>query len=317
LWFGWFGFNGGSALASNGLAGSALTASQVAAAAAALSWMVAEWIHKGKPTALGLASGLVAGLVAVTPASGFVHPLAALVIGLLAGVVCYTMVCLKPFFKYDDSLDAFGVHGIGGFLGAVLTGVFASAALWQAGADSTTAVGKLVPEAWANGRLEQIQVQFMAACVAVAYSFVLTWILVKLIDVTFGFCVDRPTEEEGLDLTEHGELGFDLGPTLESAPERPMPEPRAASIPPNGVKRFTVVVEGPAQDAMIHTWSSLCQMSNKPPEKEFRAVYPYLTTIQGNRFRFRGGDPQAIRQSLEQLFQRHLADVAVRTHVER
>src|SRR5207249_1961890 len=128
LWFGWFGFNGGSALASNGLAAAALTVSQVAAAAAAISWMVVEWLHKGKPTALGLASGLVAGLVAVTPASGFVTPLGALAIGFAAGLVCYGAVCLKPFLKYDDSLDAFGVHGIGGFLGAILTGVFASAA---------------------------------------------------------------------------------------------------------------------------------------------------------------------------------------------
>jgi ammonia channel protein AmtB len=108
LWFGWIGFNGGSALASNGLAGAALTASQVAAAAAALSWMLAEWLHRGKPTALGLASGVVAGLVAVTPASGFASPMGALVIGLLAGLVCYVAVCLKPFLKYDDSLDAFG-----------------------------------------------------------------------------------------------------------------------------------------------------------------------------------------------------------------
>src|SRR4051812_23746533 len=127
LWFGWFGFNGGSALASNAQAVSALTASQIAAAAAALSWMAAEWLHRGKPTALGLASGLVAGLVAVTPASGFVLPWQALLIGLIAGGVCYAMVTLKPLFKYDDSLDAFGVHGVGGFLGAVLTGVFATA----------------------------------------------------------------------------------------------------------------------------------------------------------------------------------------------
>src|SRR5262249_44689131 len=125
LWFGWFGFNGGSALNSSGLAGLALTASQCAAAAAALSWMAAEWIHRGKPTALGLASGLVAGLVAVTPASGYVSPLAALVIGLLAGVVCYAAVCLKPALKYDDSLDAFGGHGGGGVLGALWTGAFA------------------------------------------------------------------------------------------------------------------------------------------------------------------------------------------------
>ena len=133
LWFGWFGFNGGSALQSTSLAVSAFSATQAAAAAAGLSWMVAEWLHKGKPTALGLASGIVAGLVAVTPASGFVHIWGGLIIGILAGVVCYLAVCLKPLLKYDDSLDAFGVHGVGGFLGAVLTGVFCSKAVNDAG----------------------------------------------------------------------------------------------------------------------------------------------------------------------------------------
>jgi Amt family ammonium transporter len=160
-----------------------LAASQIAAAAAALSWMLVEWWHRGKPTALGLASGLVAGLVAVTPASGFVEPLGALVIGLLAGIVCYGAVCLKPFFKYDDSLDAFGVHGVGGFLGAVLTGVLASVTLYQAGAGSTEPVGTL-----ADGRLAQIAVQFLAAVVAVAYSFVVALVLIKTIDLAWGFC---------------------------------------------------------------------------------------------------------------------------------
>src|SRR5712692_3072505 len=181
LWFGWFGFNGGSALGSNGLAGAALTASQVAAAAAALSWMLAEWLHRGKPTALGVASGVVAGLVAITPASGFVAPLPAMVIGLLAGLICYVAVCLKPFLKYDDSLDAFGVHGVGGFLGALMTGVFASAVLWQHGQGSTDALGVL-----AAGRLNQILVQLLAAVVAVGYSFVVSAILVKAIDLTCG-----------------------------------------------------------------------------------------------------------------------------------
>src|SRR3989442_7512430 len=199
LWFGWFGFNGGSALGASSLAGSALTASQVAAAAAGLSWVLVEWLHRGKPTALGLASGLVAGLVAVTPASGYVTPLAALVIGLLAGVVCYAAVCLKPFLKYDDSLDAFGVHGVGGFLGALMTGVFASAVLWQHGSGSTDALGVL-----AAGRLNQILVQLLAALVAVGYSFVLTAILVKAIDLTCGFCLATGAENEGLDQNQHG-----------------------------------------------------------------------------------------------------------------
>jgi ammonium transporter len=300
LWFGWFGFNGGSALGSNAQAASALTASQIAAAAAALSWMLAEWWHRGKPTALGLASGLVAGLVAITPASGYVQPWQALLIGLIAGVVCYVVVCLKPFFKYDDSLDAFGVHGVGGFLGAVLTGVFASLAFTQAGVGNTDPVGKL-----ADGRLAQIGVQLLAACVAVGFAFVVSLTLVKLVDVLCGgFCLDARAENEGLDRTAHGEVGFDLGPALELVPERPMQEPRAASVPPDGQHRFTVVVEGVDRDRLIEAWSALCQTGARPPSPEFLAVYPYVTTVQGNRFRFRGGDPQRMREDLVRLFER-------------
>src|SRR5207302_8175171 len=237
LWFGWFGFNGGSALASNGLAGAALTASQVAAAAAALSWMLAEWLHRGKPTALGVASGVVAGLVAITPAAGYVARLPAMIIGLLTGLVCYLAVCLKSFVKYDDSLDAFGVHGVGGFLGALMTGVFASAALWQHGQGTTDPLGVLDA-----GRLNQIMVQLLAALVAVGYSFIVTVILVKAIDLTFGFCLAANAENEGLDRSEHGEVGFDLGPALESAAEHGPQEPRPAAVPPDGQERFTVVV---------------------------------------------------------------------------
>jgi len=311
LWFGWFGFNGGSALASNGLAGAALTASQVAAAAAALSWMLAEWFHKGKPTALGLASGVVAGLVAITPASGFVTPLSALVIGLIAGLVCYAAVCLKPFLKYDDSLDAFGVHGVGGFLGALLTGVFASQALWQAGSGSTDPLGALK-----DGRLAQIGVQLLAAVVAVSYSFIVTLALVKVVDLLGGFTLDAKAEGEGLDRSEHGEVGFDLGPALEVVAEGPPQEPRAARVPPNEQKRFTVVVDGPTNGDLIHAWSHLCQAGPKPPSPQFRAVYPFVTTVQGNRFRFRGGDAKEMKENLERLFQDSLDGTPVRTHVE-
>lgn len=313
LWFGWFGFNGGSALGSGGLAAAALTASQVAAAAAALSWMAVEWIHKGKPTALGLASGLVAGLVAVTPASGYVTPLGALAIGLLAGMICYGAVCLKPHLKYDDSLDAFGVHGIGGFLGAVLTGVFASQVLWQAGAGSTDPLGKLGE----SGRMAQIQVQLLTAIVAVAYSFVVTAVLVKGIDLVWGFCLDPRSESEGLDRSEHGEVGFDLGLALESAPERPILEPRAATVPPMGQKRFTIVVEGADQGDLIQSWSQLCQVGASPPSTDFRAVYPYVTTVQGNRFRFRGGDPTEMRSHLEHLFQDRLHNPGIHAHMDK
>jgi Amt family ammonium transporter len=312
LWFGWFGFNGGSALGSNGLAGSALTASQVAAAAAALSWIAAEWIHRGKPTALGFASGLVAGLVAVTPASGFVPPLAALVIGILAGLVCYAAVCMKPFVKYDDSLDAFGVHGVGGFLGALLTGLLGNEILYQHGAGSADPVGKL-----ASGHLTQFGIQLVAALAAVIFSFVVSFILVKVIDLSWGFCLDARSESEGLDRSEHGEVGFDLGPTMDLVPEAPMHEPRAATVPPNGAKRFTVVVEGVNNGDLIHVWSDLCQTGAQPPSPDFKAVYPYMTTVQGNRFRFRGGDPNVMKESMQRLLRGHFGGGApIKTRVE-
>jgi ammonium transporter len=316
LWFGWFGFNGGSALASNGLSGIALTASQVAAAAAALSWMVVEWLHRGKPTALGFASGIVAGLVAITPASGYVHPIWALVIGLAAGVVCYGAVFLKPWLKYDDSLDAFGVHGVGGFLGALLTGVFASYALWNNGAGNVppTALGKL-GITWNDGRAAQVWTQLTAALTAALVAFLGTLVLVKLIDLVWGFNLDSAAEGEGLDHTQHGEAGFDLGPALEEAPEKPRHEPRSATVPPNGRKHFTVVIDGPPAPELLHAWSQMCQAGPQPPTPEFRAVYPNVTTVSNNRFRFRGGDPETMRESLRRLFQSHLGG-PIATHVD-
>ncbi len=302
LWFGWFGFNGGSAVSSGLVAASAFTATQVAAAAAGLSWMLAEWFHKGKPTALGLASGIVAGLVAVTPASGYVLMSGGLIIGLAAGVVCYIAVCLKPVLKYDDSLDAFGVHGIGGFLGALLTGVFCSAA-------ANPLVG-------VDGGTEQLTKQLIAAGSAAAIAFIGSLVLVKAIDLTLGFVTDAASETAGLDRTEHGEVGFDTG--LEHAVTTA--EPRAATTPPDGHKRFSVVVEGIENGALTHAWSDLCQAGDQPPPPEFKSVYPYFTTLQGNRFRFSGGNPQTIKENLERLLQRRVkspnASVALRTRLE-
>jgi ammonium transporter len=313
LWFGWFGFNGGSALGSNALAASALAASQVAAAAAALTWMLVEWLHKGKPTALGLASGVVAGLVAVTPASGYVQPLGALAIGVAAGLVCYGAVLLKPRLKYDDSLDAFGVHGVGGLLGALLTGVFAAQVYWQAanGFPATEELGKLN-----SGHVYQTGMQAVAALVSAGYAFLMTVVLVFLIDKVWGFGLDAEAESEGLDQSEHGEVGFDLGPAaLEELAELPGREPRPATVPPDGQARFTVVVEGPPPANLMQVWSELCQTGAGPPSPEFRAVYPYVTTVQGNRFRFRGGDRNLIRSSLQRLFQDRLGG-AVQVRVE-
>ena len=302
LWFGWFGFNGGSASGSGSLAVSAFSATQAAAAAAGLSWLLVEWLHRGKPTALGLASGIVAGLVAVTPASGFVFVTGGLIIGLIAGVVCYAAVALKPVIKYDDSLDAFGVHGVGGFLGAVLTGVFCYGEVNSAGFDGLMA-----------GRAIQVLTQLIAAVASAIIAFVVSLVLVKVIDVVFGFVTDEQSEVEGLDRTEHGETGFDLGLAMEAATISHT-EPRPALIPPNGHNRFHVVVEGVSAPELIKTWSDLCQPGGKAPP-DFRTVYPYVTTVQGNRFLFRGGDQTQMKDSLQRLFQSRL-NAQVRTKVE-
>lgn len=316
LWFGWFGFNGGSALSSGAAAAAALAATQVSAAAAAFSWLVCEFVHRGKPTALGFASGLVAGLVAVTPASGFVTPLAALAIGLIAGAICYFAVNMKPLLKYDDSLDAFGVHGVGGVVGAVLTGVFASS-IYYAWANGKADPEQFALGAMADGRTAQIYVQLVATVVTIAYVFVVTLGLVFVIDKLWGFSLDEKSENEGVDRSEHGETGFDLGGGLEMAPAAaPRREPQSADVPPNGKRHFTVVVEGPKPSELMGAWSHLCGLNAEPPSPEFRALYPYVTTVQGNRFHFRGGDPTLMRQAMQSLFSSSLEGTPIQTHVE-
>ncbi len=299
LWFGWFGFNGGSGLLSGGLAGSAFAATQAAAAAAGLTWVLTEWLLKGKPTALGLASGIVAGLVAVTPASGYVYVWGGLAIGAVAGVVCYLAVLLKSGVSYDDSLDVFGVHGVGGFLGAVLTGVFCYKAVNSSAEDGLIAGGpQLLPQLKAAG---------LSAALALVGGVVLTF----LVDKILGFTASAEGEMQGLDRSEHGETGFDFG-LIEAASTMPA-EPRAALVPPDG-KRFQVIVEGVKDPReLIHAWSDLCQPGTRPAE--FTAVYPYVTTVQGNRFTFRGGDQEAMRDNIQRLFQTRLK-TPVKTRVE-
>jgi len=203
LWVGWFGFNAGSALAASSLASSAFVATHFGAAAAALGWMFAEWIKTGKPSVLGAISGAVAGLVAITPASGFVTPFPALLIGLAAGVVCYFMVTtVKGMFGYDDSLDAFGVHGAGGTLGALLTGVFATKAVndvWN---------GKAM--GWIDGNPSQVLNQLAACAVSWGLAIVGTWIVLKICDAALGVRVKEQDEIEGLDLSMHGEEGYNF-----------------------------------------------------------------------------------------------------------
>ena len=201
LWVGWFGFNAGSALNASGLASSAFIATHFGAAAAAMTWLLAEWMVMGKPSVLGGISGAVAGLVAITPASGFVKPMPALLIGAIAGVFCFLMVAkIKAKFGYDDALDAFGVHGMGGTLGAILTGVFA-----------TKEVNDLrggMPMGLVDGNSGQVMNQLIASAFAWVIAIVGTLVILKIVDAIFGLRTTDAEETEGLDLSMHGEEGY-------------------------------------------------------------------------------------------------------------
>jgi Amt family ammonium transporter len=209
LWVGWFGFNAGSALNSGPLATSAFVNTHFAAAAAAIGWTIAEWIHNGKPTALGAISGAVAGLVAITPASGYVQPMSSLAIGFLAGLFCFFMVFMvKSRFGYDDSLDAFGVHGAGGTLGAILTGIFAASSINAA--FGTDAAGHALPTGWMDGHWTQVLNQAAGVAIAWTISAIGTIVLLFLVDKIIGLRVSPEDENAGLDLSQHGEEGYDF-----------------------------------------------------------------------------------------------------------
>ncbi len=395
LWFGWFGFNGGSGLNSSSLGGSAFAATQAAAAAAGLAWMVVEWIHRGKPTALGLASGIVAGLVAVTPASGFVYIWGGIAIGVIAAIVCYLAVFLKGILGYDDSLDAFGVHGVGGFVGAILTGVFCYTAVNSAGTDGYFAMkgqrariaaleSSLIKEAEkksadaaenasklkmeleklkatgkedpkitelektqiplaefiatasadkhtklkeelpklketvekqdkdGKGPLTQTIIQIKASLFSVVFAFVLSLGLCALVQaMTLGnFRTSKADEVTGLDQTEHGESGFDFGYATESFSVVGS-EPRAAATPA-GNGKYELSVHGVDPMELRKVWSSLCLPSDAPPDGDFLAVYPVVTTMSGTTFRFRGGNPAAVANRLESLLKKHLPGKPIR-----
>jgi Amt family ammonium transporter len=199
LWFGWFGFNAGSAVASNGLAAAAFLNTNTATAMAALSWMLVEWFHRKKPTVLGLASGAVTGLVAITPAAGFVNIVGALIIGSLSGVVCYFMVAeVKERLGYDDALDVFGIHGVAGILGAIMTGIFADPSINSAGA------GLLY------GNIKQLLVQLVAVAITIVYDAIATFILFLVIKATVGLKVSEEEETAGLDKSQHGESAYNI-----------------------------------------------------------------------------------------------------------
>jgi Amt family ammonium transporter len=208
LWVGWFGFNAGSALAASALATSAFVATHFATAAAVLGWLLVEWIRNGKPSVLGGISGAVAGLVAITPASGFVKPFPALLIGFVAGIICFYMVtAVKSKFGYDDTLDAFGVHGAGGTVGAILTGIFATSAVNDGLKDST---GKVLPLGLVDGVPGQVFNQAIGVAISWGLAIVGTLIILKICDVTLGVRVTPDEELEGLDVSMHGEEGYNL-----------------------------------------------------------------------------------------------------------
>jgi hypothetical protein len=397
LWFGWFGFNAGSAVNSTAQAVSAFAATQAAAAAAGLGWMLVEWIHKGKPTALGLASGIVAGLVAVTPASGYVYMWAGIFIGLFAAVICYLAVALKNRLGYDDSLDAFGVHGVGGFFGAILTGVFATTAIYSDGGDGPISysyhrsrlgsMDKLIAEAKTksdeankeltsaedavknaseqskpelnktltekkeiaddkstiltnltnekkaleakidkqddkeNGgkdkksAMSQIYIQIKAALISVVFAFTLSLLLALLTQAITGnnFKTDAKGESEGLDRTEHGEVGFDFGLATESVAVVSA-SPKAADVP-RGNGRFDLDLIGAEHSELMKVWTALCQPTKEPPDADFLAVYPYVTTIRGTKFRCRGGNPEDLAKRLSSLFTKHVGKEVKATKV--
>jgi len=206
LWVGWFGFNAGSALSAGTLATSAFVATHFGSAAAAIGWSAVEWLHRGKASALGAISGAVAGLVAITPAAGFVGPMSALLIGLIAGAFCYMMVAkVKAKFGYDDSLDAFGVHGAGGTLGAILTGIFASSTINPIFKDAN---GNTLPSGMIQGNFHQVLNQLVGVAIAWTIAIVGTLVILKIVDLTVGLRVSTEHEIQGLDLSQHGEEGY-------------------------------------------------------------------------------------------------------------
>lgn len=306
LWVGWFGFNAGSALGANELASVALINTNTAAAAAALAWLITERVRGGHATMLGAASGAVAGLVVITPAAGFVTPGSALIMGLIGGVACYLAVSLKARFGYDDALDVVGVHLVGGIVGALLTGVFATSSVNPAIA--TLALG--TPTGLIDGEGGLLWRQALAVVATLAFCGGGTWALLMLVRVFTPLKASPADETVGMDLSQHRERGYNL--LTEGIGTTQLP--RAASAPPVFGGRFTVALEGLDPVAMMDRWRDLCREGRAESVAEFMAVYPNVTTVRGTRFRFRAGDAEEARAALERLF----ADLgpAVRATIE-
>ncbi len=336
LWFGWFGFNGGSAVASGSLATSAFVVTHVATSAAALSWMISEWAYRGKPTVLGAASGAVAGLVAITPASGFVSTLPAMIIGIVAGIVCYIAVNLKGRIGYDDSLDVVGVHGIGGSWGALATGLFASKLVNPAGNDGVF-----------FGNPSLMGAQAIAVLTVWIYSFIATSLILSVLKAIVGLRVSEEDEMTGLDLALHGESGYSFGvgalsmpsfgekrsatarrkPLLKRTPPKTqhiaLPSlagtrlqkkeeivtPRREIVRPEtvretGEKPFTIEIEGVDKGWFSSWWREMCSMDWRSTPQGFRDIYGYVSRFKDNTLSFRKGDPDEFKKRIEDLLSR-------------
>ena len=296
LWVGWFGFNAGSALGSNELAAIAFLNTNSAGAAAALSWLFAEYLKTGKPTVLGIASGAVAGLVAITPAAGFVTPAASLLIGLAAGMVCFTAVTFKPRIGYDDALDVVGIHMVGGTLGALATGIFATATVNPAVFDLSLGLsGGLL-----YGHPLLLWKQLIAILATVAYCGIGTWILLIIVNVFVRVRVDHSEEILGLDVSQHKERAYSLfeGEQLAIGSDAR----RTRTLPTLSGEPFTVTLEGVEQDTLVEHWRYLCMDYDVSVAPEFKDLYGSFTTLRNNQFHFRGGNQEQIRATLEGLF---------------
>lgn len=349
LWVGWFGFNAGSALAANGLAVNAFVVTNTAAAAATLTWMLTEWMTKGRPTVLGAATGAVAGLVAITPAAGFVGVVSAILIGVGAGVFCYSACHLKAKIGYDDSLDVVGVHGVGGIWGALATGLFASKAVNPGGADGLF-----------FGNPAQLQVQAIAVGATALLAFIGTTIILGVLNAIMGLRVAGEHELMGLDLSEHREsaytfelpgygragahvpatqsvevsrrpaLGVARAPGMRtppgSSPSRKPPAPtrvdpsRESAAAPAGLSTqeqpFRIVVQGVDKKAVREMWQRLCYEPPHTRPSDFDEIYGHVQSFSDDAFSFRKGDTNRFRKIIENLLYMHGIEGAVIT-VER
>jgi Amt family ammonium transporter len=310
LWFGWFGFNPGSTMAADpaAIAEIAVT-TNTAAAAATLSATLLAWLLLKKPDLGMTLNGCLAGLVAITAPCAFVTVGQSVVIGLIAGVLVVLGVLMFDRLRIDDPVGALSVHLINGVFGTIAVGIFANPDKIARAGNAAAKPGILYAGS------EQLITQLLGVGATAAYVLAAALVAWAILKFTIGIRVSRQEELEGLDIGEHGNEAYH-GFVMAHEPVTAAVEPRAASVPPDGAKRFSVVVEGAQNGDLIHAWSELCQPAKTEPLPAFKAVYPYVTTVQGNRFRFRGGDPQAMKAHLEALFRDQLRNAGIKARVE-